>query len=53
MPSRPLWRSTGERAGDGTRTRDKRLGRPMLYQLSYTRLLSLLLPPNHGRDERI
>jgi hypothetical protein len=25
----------------------------MLYQLSYTRLHSLLLPPNHGRDERI
>ena len=24
-------------AGDGDRTRDNRLGRPMLYQLSYTR----------------
>ena len=25
-------------AGDGTRTRDQRLGRPLLYQLSYARL---------------
>lgn len=25
------------RAGDGIRTRDNRLGRPILYQLSYTR----------------
>lgn len=26
------------RAGDGIRTRDNRLGRPILYQLSYTRV---------------
>ncbi len=29
---------TLQRAGDGTRTRDNRLGKPMLYQLSYTRM---------------
>jgi hypothetical protein len=28
---------TKTRAGNGTRTRDKRLGRPLLYQLSYSR----------------
>ena len=51
--SRPPRHSAFERAGDGTRTRDKRLGRPMLYQLSYTRLLSLLLPPGSwsGRED--
>jgi hypothetical protein len=27
------------RAGDGTRTRDPQLGRLMLYQLSYARIL--------------
>jgi hypothetical protein len=40
-------------AGDGNRTRDKRLGRPMLYHLSYTRPFSLLLPPTQwsGRED--
>ena len=33
-PSRAPW---NERAGDGTRTRDPWLGKPMLYQLSYSR----------------
>ena len=28
-----------KKAGDGTRTRNHRLGRPMLYQLSYSRLM--------------
>ena len=28
----------GKRAKDGTRTRDLRLGKPALYQLSYFRL---------------
>ena len=40
-------------AGDGIRTRDKRLGRPMLCQLSYTRPFSLRSDRSSGRDERI
>ena len=35
-------------AGDGTRTRDPQLGRLMLYQLSYTRVVGSLLPRIHG-----
>jgi hypothetical protein len=42
-----------ERAGDGIRTRDNQLGRLELYQLSYTRLLEPVAPPDRGRDERI
>jgi hypothetical protein len=38
FPSFPL--SAVRKAGDGTRTRDPQLGRLMLYQLSYTRVLS-------------
>ncbi len=37
-------------AGDGIRTRGRRLGRPTLYQLSYTR--PLRLPPFHSRSGR-
>ena len=32
------------KAGDGARTRDLRLGKPTLYQLSYTRKRSPKLP---------
>ena len=32
-------------ADDGTRTHDPWLGKPMLYQLSYVRVRSILAPP--------
>ena len=37
-------------AGDEARTRDLRLGKPTLYQLSYARVPPILLrpPPAHG-----
>ena len=41
------------RAGDGIRTRDPRLGRVMLYQLSYSRIGRWRLPAacvNVGRE---
>lgn len=40
-------RNTAARAGDGTRTRDIKLGRLALYQLSYSRVLRCypLKPP--------
>jgi hypothetical protein len=31
-----------DEAGDGVRTRDLRLGKPTLYQLSYTRVGAIL-----------
>jgi hypothetical protein len=34
---------TGFRAGDETRTRDPQLGRLMLYQLSYSRMIFQVL----------
>ncbi len=37
------------RAGDGARTRDIRLGRPTLYQLSYSRTSSASLAARDGR----
>ncbi len=36
--SKNFWRFFVFRAGNGTRTRDLRLGKPPLYQLSYSRL---------------
>ena len=33
-----LGKSFSIKAGNGTRTRDRRLGRPTLYQLSYSRI---------------
>ena len=33
-------RATKKRAGDGTRTRDPNLGKVVLYQLSYSRIVS-------------
>ena len=39
-PHKALGSAKSIGAGDGTRTRDLRLGRPLLYQLSYARSLS-------------
>lgn len=35
-------------AGDESRTRDLRLGKPALYQLSYTRVTGIVTPPRTG-----
>ena len=39
-PPKALGSANSIGAGDGTRTRDLRLGRPLLYQLSYARFLA-------------
>ena len=43
MPRRTIFVSYHTRAGNGTRTRDPNLGKVVLYQLSYSRML-LALP---------
>ena len=49
-----------QRAGDGTRTHDSDLGKVVLYQLSYTRVLPIAggiphitgIPPSKSRNYR-
>ena len=41
-------RTTGFEADDGSRTRDLRLGKPTLYQLSYVRARAILIPGRPG-----